>query len=154
MDNNKTEQPTVKYLSELPVPETPPERQGATKRSTVFLTALVLIVVIGCAGVYWFSSSKASAVQSTAVVDITHNGFVPATIQVAPGQTVEWLNEDNAAHQPATDPYPLENGLAGFRDDTALQSGDTYSFTFKKAGTYTYHDHLNPFTFDGTVVVK
>jgi plastocyanin len=89
-----------------------------------------------------------------ALVSITSSGFSPATISVQQGQTVMWLNLDNSPHQPASDPYPLSNGLAGFDDKTPLNDADSYGFRFDKVGTYTYHDQLNPFQYKGTVIVR
>lgn len=124
------------------------------KRKSTLLGALLLVVAIGL--IYWYNARNGTVVASTsnaAVVDITSQGFDPRTISIKAGQSVEWVNEDTNPHQPATDPYPLENGLAGFRAAAPLQHGDSYSFLFNKPGTYTYHDHLNPFSFVGTVVV-
>jgi len=115
-----------------------------------FVVLLVIIVVI----VQRQRNAQVTAVQGDpAVVEITANGFVPATIKIAKGQSVEWVNADTEVHQPATDPYPLENGLAGFVDPVPINSGEVYGFNFSKTGTFTYHDHLHPFKFTGTVIV-
>jgi plastocyanin len=99
------------------------------------------------------ASQNISALQA-AKVDITASGFVPATVQVKVGDTVTWTNTDSALHQVATDPYPAENGLAGFAAKTPEMKNDTYRYTFTTAGTFNYHDHLNPFKYKGTVIVK
>ena len=70
------------------------------------------------------------------------------------GQAVVWTNKDNAPHAVASDPYPTDNTLRQFNSLTNISPSDTYSFVFNKAGTYTYHDDRNPYSFIGTVVVK
>ncbi len=89
----------------------------------------------------------------TAFVTITKNGFNPQTILINKGETVGWINEDSKAHQPASNPYPINNGLAGFDAKKPLKKGEIYTFTFEKSGTFGYHDQLHPTT-NGSVVVK
>ncbi len=125
------------------------------KRPLMFAGAFVVLAVSAVVIVQHLRNAQATAVQNNpAVVEITTSGFVPATVQITKGQSVEWVNDDTGTHQPATDPYPLENGLPGFVDPVPLSNGGVYGFNFEKAGTYTYHDHLNPFNFTGTVIVK
>lgn len=94
------------------------------------------------------------AIQPAGTVTISANGFTPATIKVRQGQTVTWTNTDDKPHQPATDPYPSTDPSSGFKSEEALGKNETYSFTFDKPGTYTYHDNLNPLKLKGTVVVE
>lgn len=99
-------------------------------------------------------ASTTISTSQTAQVSITSSGFVPATLQVAPNSQVNWTNNDAAAHEVAADPYPKDNSIPGFNNHTVLQKGDTYSFTFSKAGTYTYHDELQPLKILGKIIVK
>ena len=120
-------------------------------------TYLALFVVVIAAGLFWWHGrgGDAAALQAKpAVVEIRAHGFYPSTIRIAKGQSVEWVNEDQQPHQIATDPWPLENGLAGFYDQTVQTNGDIYSFNFNKTGTFTYHDHLDPMGLKGTVIVQ
>jgi plastocyanin len=100
------------------------------------------------------SSNNSATAGHPAVVNITGNDLNPQTIRVTKGQTVTWKNNDTVSHQIATDPYPQEDGLTGFVADAPALAGETYSFTFNKTGTYTYHDHLKPSELHGTVIVK
>jgi plastocyanin len=99
------------------------------------------------------TNPKVAAIAAPTEVLITADGLTPQTVLIHTGQSVLWKNEDTQAHQVATDPYPQENGLDGFVDTIALLKNDTYSFTFDKTGTFTYHDHLNPSKLHGTVIV-
>ena len=89
----------------------------------------------------------------TAYVEITKNGFVPATLQVSSGTKVIWVNKDSAPHQVSSDPYPDHTTLPGLHAEKPLASEQTYSYTFSKTGTWTYHDYLNP-SLSATVQVK
>ncbi|OGK13881.1 hypothetical protein A3C98_01860 [Candidatus Roizmanbacteria bacterium RIFCSPHIGHO2_02_FULL_37_15] len=86
------------------------------------------------------------------VVSVTDTGFEPQTVTVKVGTKVVWRNKTNAtvnvssAKHPTHLEYPPLN-LANF------EPGETISLVFTEAGTYKYHDHLNPSKF-GTVVVE
>jgi plastocyanin len=92
-------------------------------------------------------------VSTPALVEISKDGFVPATISVKKGQVVVWTNNDQKPHQVATDPYPSNDTVAGLLSDP-LTTGDSFSFTFDQTGTFTYHDNLNPLKLKGTIVVE
>lgn len=99
------------------------------------------------------NTSDESAAPLSATVTITSAGFSPPIVTVRVGGTVTWRNSDAASHQPASDPHPVHTGLPGFDAIGGVDSGQSYAFTFTKAGTFTYHDHPNP-TQRGTVIVK
>lgn len=100
--------------------------------------------------------AAAAPVQPSANVSFTKDGLNPATVTIAAGTQVAWTNGDDAPHQVAADPHPLHNSIEGFDSDVTLQKDEVFSFTFEKAGTYTYHDHLNPLDkrWQGTVIVE
>ena len=89
-----------------------------------------------------------------AAVSITAGGtFSPATLTVKKGTTVTWTNSGAAKVWIASDPHPVHTGYPGFDSGTDLRAGETYSFTFEKAGSWSYHNHFNP-TVKGTVIVE
>lgn len=98
------------------------------------------------------SNTNSTVVGPAASVSITSAGFSPASVSVKVGQTVTWTNNDSTVRQPAVDPHPAHSNLAGFDSNPGIAPGRSYSYTFTKAGTWTYHDHLFPFR-TGTVVV-
>lgn len=100
------------------------------------------------------SGSLSLAARTQATVLITGSGFFPDTIAVSPGQQVVWKNTDLLPHQPASDPHPLHTAYPGFECPEPLWTDDAYGFTFERRGTFTYHDHLNPLKFSGTVIVR
>ncbi len=96
--------------------------------------------------------TNTNTAPATASVSITSNGFEPSSITVRNGGTVTWKNDDTRTRQPAVDPHPAHSNLPGFDAVGGVQPGRTYSYTFTKSGTWTYHDHLMPI-YTGTVVV-
>ncbi len=82
-------------------------------------------------------------------VDLTDQGFSPATVTIKKGQTVHFVNKSSNQMWIASNPHPVHTDYPGFDE---LKTADTYDFTFDKVGTWGYHDHLSPSTM-GTVVV-
>lgn len=85
-------------------------------------------------------------------VQISSSGFLPKDITVKVGESVTWVNEDTVDHavnsivHPTHLVYPpLNLGV--------VKPADKKSLTFPTAGTYKYHDHLNP-SLVGSVTVQ
>jgi amicyanin len=81
---------------------------------------------------------------STQAVAIKNFGFSPATITVKAGSTVVWTNDDAVQHDVTFD--------GGAISSAVLNKNDTFSHTFKTAGTYHYICSIHPFM-HGTVIV-
>src|SRR5205814_136742 len=73
---------------------------------------------------------------ATTTVKITDTAFSPKNVTVAFGDTVKWTNDGKVNHQ-----LVANNGTFA---SAVLKPGDSYSFTFKAAGTFNYHDALHP----------
>lgn len=71
--------------------------------------------------------------------------YMPSVIQVSPGTTVTWTNQDNVVHT-VTD-------LGGKFDSQIIQPQDSWKHTFDTAGTYNYFCTLHPWM-KGTVIVS
>ena len=72
----------------------------------------------------------ASAVQEKATVKISSFKFEPKVLTVAPGTTVEWVNEGGR--------HSVEADNGSFKSDV-LKQGDKFEHKFDKAGTFAYH---------------
>lgn len=82
------------------------------------------------------------------------NGFSPRILNIKVGQVVRFVNETGKPASIASDPHPVHTAYAEFDQWKTNQRGQNeFRFTFEKAGTWTYHDHLNP-GMTGTVIVK
>lgn len=72
-------------------------------------------------------------------VDITGYKFGDGKqLVVEVGQTVRWTNHDSAPHTVTTTKAPVAF------DSGTLQKGDSWSYTFTKAGTYEYYCAVHP----------
>lgn len=100
----------------------------------------------------------------TATVIYSAQGFTPATVTVPIGGTVKWINQSGTSMWVATNEHPSHTIYAGTTrqqhcpdaNNTAFDQcapGNEYSFTFSKAGSWKYHDHMNAIR-GGTVIVK
>lgn len=88
-----------------------------------------------------------------ATVAMTDTGFSPATVTVAAGTAVTFVNNGQGTHWPASAAHPTHKILSGFDALRGLPTGEQYSFTFNQKGTWQFHDHLNP-QFTGSVIVE
>jgi len=90
-------------------------------------------------------SVSSSAGAATTGIKITKTGFSPKSVSIAFGDTVTWTNTDTADHQVVADNGSFASPI--------LKHGQTYSFTFKTAGRFPYHDAIRS-TLRGVVTVK
>ncbi len=86
-----------------------------------------------------------AAQDATNVVTIDNFTFTPPELTVAVGTTVKWVNHDDI-------PHLVVNKDKVFRSK-ALDTDDSYSFTFTSAGTFDYFCSLHPHMV-GKVIVK
>lgn len=93
--------------------------------------------------------SAASA--KTVVVSITKNGYVPAAVSIAVGDTVQFTNNDTVAHQVT---FKSTTGVTCTPNPLVLQPAQSGTCTFASPGTFTYSDpNVRGNTFRGTVTV-
>jgi plastocyanin len=105
-------------------------------RRLTCLTALALLAML-----ILVPSAGAQQNQTVYIQDFY---FSPASITVEPGTTVTWVNQGNAPH--------TATHTGGAFDSGTLQPGQSYSYTFNRAGTYAYYCQIHPYM-TGTVVV-
>ena len=89
-------------------------------------------------------SSFGSAHADETTVTIDNFTFAPAALTVKVGTTVTWKNHDDIPHTIVS---------AGKFRSKALDTDDSYSFTFTAAGDYTYFCSLHPHM-TGTIKVE
>ena len=83
--------------------------------------------------------------DATNVVTIDNFTFTPPELTVAVGTTVKWVNHDDI-------PHLVVNKDKAFRSK-ALDTDDSFSYTFASAGTFDYFCALHPHMV-GKVIVK
>jgi plastocyanin len=113
-----------------------PKRSKRSSSSSSVLAALV-VAVAAAAG-----SAAAAAAERTVAIDGVK--FDPEAITVQRGDTVIWVNKD---------PFPHTATAKGVFDSRELAPGKSWTWTARKAGTYSYVCTLHP-TMKGTVTVK
>jgi len=84
---------------------------------------------------------------STTSIDIANFAFSPSLIKAKVGDKITWTNKDFLTHTIASDSGP-QNFSSG-----DISNGATFSFTFTKAGTYSYHCSLHP-SMTGTITIE
>ena len=96
------------------------------------------------------AKSKMDSVPADAVatnkVEIADYKFGSGAIKVKVGTTVTWTNTDPVRHNIVADDGGMPNG-------ELFGKGETYSYTFSKAGTFKYHCAPHAYM-HGTVIVE
>jgi plastocyanin len=100
--------------------------------------ALVIVAAI-------FAGAAPANAATTKTVRIYGSTFSPKSVTITAGDTIKWVNKDNDSHQVYADHGQFVSAI--------LKPNQSFSFTFKAAGTYTYKDELHP-RIRGTIVVK
>ncbi len=120
-----------------------------------FLIIIILLILVLATGTYFFVNNKSQMQTSTTntntqqltgkAVDIKNFAFAPATITVKVGDSISWTNNDSMPHSASSDNGSFDTGI--------LQTGQSKSITFTKAGTFTYHCSVHG-SMKGTVIVQ
>ena len=88
----------------------------------------------------------ARAASPATAISIDNFTFTPQTVTVKAGTTVSWTNKDDIPH-----------GIAAtnnaFTRSKALDTDDSFSFTFTTPGSYQYFCYVHPHM-TGTIVVE
>lgn len=91
------------------------------------------------------ATDDSASMSEGAEVEIEDFAYAPATITVKVGTTVTWTNKDTVRHTVTADNGLFDSGLFG--------KGESFSYTFTEAGTYSYF--CIPHTYmKGVVVVE
>jgi amicyanin len=107
--------------------------------------AVTLAMLLGPIFGATLAVAAVAAQDATNVVTIDNFTFTPPELTVAVGTTVKWVNHDDI-------PHLVVNKDKVFRSK-ALDTDDSYSFTFTSAGTFDYFCGLHPHMV-GKVIVK
>ncbi|HYG70936.1 MAG TPA: plastocyanin/azurin family copper-binding protein [Actinomycetota bacterium] len=105
----------------------------ATTALPVFALGLPALAVTDTTGLAAGSTSRVKAVDG--------NDFRPATVNIARGDRVKWVNRDNVTHT-----------TTGDRWNETLSPGEVFKKRFRRAGTYRYRCTIHS-GMTGTVVV-
>jgi plastocyanin len=111
------------------------------------MTRLRLAAISGLAAIAAFGALGAALAAGVGhgVVTIDNFTFSPQAIVVTAGSTVTWTNQDDIPH--------TVRAVDGSFHSKAMDTDDSYSFTFAKPGVYRYFCSLHP-KMVGQVTVK
>jgi plastocyanin len=101
--------------------------------------AAALAVAAGCG-----ESESAEPVATTEVAMVKSYRFDPKAIEVDPGESVTWTNDDNFTHTVQVDG----------EEDHRVERGESVSIAFEEPGTYHYVCTLHSQDMEGEVVVR
>jgi amicyanin len=107
--------------------------------------AVIIAMLLGPIAGGVLAYGAVAAQQESNVVTIDNFSFGPKELTIAVGTTVKWINHDDI-------PHSVVNKDKAFRSK-ALDTDDSFSFTFASAGTFDYFCGLHPFMM-GKVIVK
>jgi plastocyanin len=109
------------------------------RKLPLLLAAVSLLAVAG------------GAFAKTATVTITKNGYVPNSLTIARGDTVQFMNSDTVAHQVV---FKSTAGVTCTPNPLVVQPAAGGSCTFQTAGTYGYSDpNVKGNTYRGSITV-
>jgi plastocyanin len=145
--------------SNTPFTSGPMSGYAGSKKKLLLVVALVVVlvgagvltaIVVGRNGSKGNNGTAVAISSTVATVDIQPGGLIPKTIKIKKGQEVTWTNKDTIPHHLTADP----SILSGFDTEEPLQTGDSYTYIFDKAGTFHYYDATNPTQFVGIITVQ
>jgi plastocyanin len=87
----------------------------------------------------------AAPAPSAPAVAIKDFAFAPATMTITAGQTLRFVNRDGEAH--------TVTAKDGSFDSGGLDTGDSWTHRFDRAGTYAYFCSLHPYMKGAIVVI-
>jgi plastocyanin len=90
--------------------------------------------------------ARAQSAAAANGVSIDNFTFNPVTLTVKAGTTVTWTNKDDI-------PHGIASSNNAFTRSEAMDTDDSFSFTFTTPGTYQYFCYIHPHM-TGTIVVQ
>jgi plastocyanin len=117
-------------------------------RRKLFFSGLVVLLPLALATILILHPTRAKSDDtkaSPAQVSVDNFSFGPDKLTVPVNSTVTWVNKDDVPHVIASND--------GLFKSKALDTDDKYSYTFTKAGTYSYYCSIHP-KMVGKIVVQ
>jgi len=98
--------------------------------------------LVGCAAIFFAGAGKlatraANIPAQPMEVKIDNFTFAPPSLTVAVGTTVKWVNRDDIPHT------VVSEDKSTFKSK-AMDTDDSFSYTFTKPGTYSYFCSIHP----------
>ncbi len=110
-------------------------------------------------------ASEPNVSLQEATIMLSDKGFTPSSITIKKGDTVTWINNTSGNMWVASAMHPTHtaydgttlqqhcpNTAGGAFDECA--TGNTFTFTFDKVGTWKYHNHVDPSKYGSVTVTE
>jgi plastocyanin len=153
-------------------PETPAAPEGKKRHTGLIIAGLILIVAAVVIALTQGGGNQQTNNEQTQnnvtetgnqdnqnsnketgyIVTYTNDGFTPGEMTVQIGTTVVFNNASNRNMWVASAPHPTHTNYPEFDHKTGVGMGESYEFTFTRAGSWAYHNHLFPNHF-GLIIV-
>jgi plastocyanin len=118
---------------------------GRTPGTVILGVAAVLALVLAFGAVRPRPAAAAQMQPGANAVNIDNFMFTPMELTVPVGATVTWTNKDDVPHTVVSVDHLFKS--------KALDTDDTFSYTFPNAGTYEYFCSVHP-RMTGKIIVK
>jgi plastocyanin len=117
----------------------------AHRQHAYWMWTAMLFVVIGVARP---ARAADTGISKAKIYRVEIHGFAfsPKTLSVPVGARVTWTNSDD-------EPHVVTSAGSVFTSSKALDTGDSFSTTFQKPGTYAYYCSIHPMMV-GTIIVQ
>jgi plastocyanin len=115
-------------------------------RRSLFIGSLTIALVLTATLI--LQPTRATSEEkagSPTEIRVDNFSFAPETLTVSVNSTVTWVNKDDVPHVIASND--------GIFKSKALDTDEKYSYTFSKAGTYSYYCSVHP-KMVGKIVVQ
>ena len=126
-----------------------------TRTSSVLVASMTVLILavalfaLACGGGAASSTSSPTTGQpapgGATQITMKNIAFSPADVTIKVGQTVTWTNQDSAQHDVVANDGAFKSDL--------LDTGQTFSFTFPQAGTFSFYCSIHP-QMKGSVTVQ
>jgi plastocyanin len=116
----------------------------------IALAIAAALLVVACGGENGDATARPPASAAVRVVSIRDFLYKPATVTVAVGSRLEFINADDAPHTATSGTSPSADGVF---DTGTLTKGQRRSVRLSKAGTFAYYCEIHPFM-KATVIVR
>ncbi len=135
------------------------------------LITIIALVIVGGGAYFWFQNNNSpsttppppsvetvtpppsgtsevpppsSSTSQEIVITMNDSAYTPDKVTVKKGDTVKFLNAGAEDRWPASNIHPTHQIFPEFDPKRPVGPGQSWSFTFDKAGIWRCHDHLQP----------
>lgn len=117
-------------------------------QKSIFIAVVIGLLLCVLVGAYLIF-----ATATNHQIILKEDGFHPSSLVIKEGDTVTFSTKTGQPFWPASNVHPTHTAFPDFDPREPIAPGDTWSFTFNKAGTYLFHDHIAS-VFEGEIIVE